>query len=147
MKKIVLIAFLCSIMIVLLTGCSNSLEAENFGISLSLDNERFIKFAYDPQYKDTTVSNSISNNELTLKDFINSLELSDFLKDGGSKIYKYDSKLSSGFGDSDFYVIACNSLDGVRDIYVAKYKNNLVDKCSFKNEWVCTDAVLQYKYW
>ena len=54
----------------------------------------------------------------------------DSLKDGGSKIYKYDSKINSNYGNTDFYVIECNSLDGIKDIYVAKYKNSLMDKCS-----------------
>ena len=41
---------------------------------------------------------------------------------------------AGGYGNIDFYVIECNSLDGIKDIYVAKYKNSLMDKCGGKNE-------------
>ena len=33
---------------------------------------------------------------------------------------------------NDFYVMNCNSLDGIKDIFVAKHKENLMDKCSYK---------------
>lgn len=130
MKKTLLIIFIYSVILLELTGCSNNSELEEFKISYTLNDGRLIKFAYDPKYNDTTVSNAILKGELIPKDFINSLEYLDGLKDGGSKIYKYDSKINSNYGNIDFYVIECNSLDGIKDIYVAKYKNSLMDKCS-----------------
>lgn len=33
---------------------------------------------------------------------------------------------AGGYGNIDFYVIECNSLDGIKDIYVAKYKNSFL---------------------
>ena len=128
MKKTILIIF--CLMIFILTGCSNNSELEEFTISYKLDDGRLIKFAYDPKYNDNTISAAIIDGELTTKNFIDSLEYLEGLKDGGSKIYKYDSKINSNYGNIDFYVIECNSLDGIKDIYVAKYKNSLMDKCS-----------------
>ena len=129
MKKTLLIIFLYSVILLELTGCSNNSELEEFKISYTLNDGRLINFAYDPKYNDTTVSDAILKGELIPKDFINSLEYLDGLKDGGSKIYKYDSKININYGNIDFYVIECNSLDGIKDIYVAKYKNSLMDKC------------------
>ena len=132
MKKTLLIIFIYSVILLELTGCSNNSELEEFKISYTLNDGRLINFAYDPKYNDTTVSNAILKGELISKDFINSLEYLDGLKDGGSKIYKYDSKINDGYGNIDFYVIECNSLDGIKDIYVAKYKNSLMDKCTIE---------------
>jgi hypothetical protein len=130
MKRTTLIIFLCGVMVLGLTGCSNNLESEEFKISYTLEDGRLINFAYDPEYNDTTISDAISKGVLISQNFISSLEYLDSLKDGGSKIYKYDSKTNNGYGNLDFYVIECNSLDGIKDIYVAKYKNNLIDKCT-----------------
>ena len=107
-------------------------EVEEFKISYALDDERLINFAYDPKYNETTISEAILKGILTFENFIDDLEYLDGLKDGGSKIYKYDSKINDGYGNIDFYVIECNSLDGIKDIYVAKYKDSLMDKCTIE---------------
>ena len=133
MKRTILIIFLCCVMVLELAGCSNNLKLEEFKISYPLDDGRLIKFAYDPKYNETTVSDAILKGTLTPKKFIKGLEYLDGLKDGGSKIYKYDSKVNDGYGNIDFYVIECNSLNGIKDIYVAKYKNSLMDKCTIKD--------------
>jgi hypothetical protein len=130
MKKTILIIFICGVIVLGLTGCSNNIEIEEFKISYTLEDGRLINFAYDPEYNETTVSDAISKGVLIPQNFISSLEYLDGLKDGGSKIYKYDSKTNNGYGNIDFYVIECNNLDEIKDIYVAKYKNNLIDKCT-----------------
>lgn len=53
------------------------------------------------------------------------------VNDGGSKLYKYN-KVNNVFGNKDFYVIVCNSTDGIKDIFVAKNINSLNDKCNIK---------------
>ena len=53
------------------------------------------------------------------------------MNDGGSKLYKYN-KVNKLFGNKDFYVIICNSTDGIKDIFVAKNINSLNDKCTIK---------------
>jgi hypothetical protein len=130
MKKTILIIFICGVIVLGLTGCSNNIEIEEFKISYTLEDGRLINFAYDPEYNETTVSDAISKGVLKPQNFISNLDYLDGLKDGGSKIYKYDSKTNNGYGNIDFYVIECNNLDEIKDIYVAKYKNNLIDKCT-----------------
>lgn len=129
MKKIIIVIF-CLLMF---TGCKNNdiekLENEKFLIGHTLEDGRGIHFSFDVPYKDTYVSDALLYNEITIDEFINSLEYIGIYRDGGSKLYKYDKK-NNIYGNENFFVVLCNSLDNVKDIYVAKNKESLSGICS-----------------
>ena len=100
-------------------------------LGVSLDNGQIVFSTINIPYKDTYLSDAFLTNKLSLDDFFNQLNHVLNLRDGGSKIYQYDSKTNI-FGPDNFYVIRCNSLDGINDIYIAKNKDILLDKCNLK---------------
>lgn len=102
---------------------------ETFKLGLTLDDNRYVSFAYDVPYSNTSLFDALTKNEITIKEFLKKLTKIDTLKDGGSTIYKYDQSKKE-FGPEDFYVISCNSLDGIKDIYIAKEKDTLTNICS-----------------
>lgn len=104
---------------------------EQFLIGNTLDDGRQISFTFDIPYKDNGLSYALSYNEISIDNFINKLNYVDALNDGGSKLYQY-KKNKKIFGNDDFYVIVCNSLDGINNIYVAKKRETLDNKCSIK---------------
>lgn len=138
MKKRILI-ILCGIILITTTACNNSKDKndtkEKFMLGTSLQDGKYISFTFEvPYLKDNEnlyLSDSLLNGTINITDFLNNLNQIDTLRDGGSKLYKYD-KDKKIFGDDDFYVIECNSLDGIQDIFVAKNKEILLDKCSVK---------------
>ena len=125
MKKVLEI-LICGFLIIGLAGCGDT-EEEQF----EEENGRVIHFAYDVPYNDDSLSLALSNKEISIDDFISKLDYVASLKDGGSSIYKYN-KSKKTFGGTNFYVVVCNSLDNIDDIYVAKYRENLNGMCSFK---------------
>lgn len=133
MKKIVMV-FVISILI-FCNGCSpkeKQLEQENFGIGYTLNDGRILHLAFEPSYtEELYLGDAIFKEELSVDDFVNKLEKVEDLRDGGSKIYYYD-QMKHEFGKENFYVLVCNSVDSIRDIYVAKKKESLYDKCSIK---------------
>lgn len=131
MKKIILYV-LC---LFILVGCSNKKEdvvlKEKFLIGHTLEDGRVIHFSFDVPYNNSYISEALINKEITIDEFLNNLDYLSTLNDGGSTLYEYnlDSKV---YGEEKFYVITCNSLNNIRDIYVAKYKENLIYNCSKK---------------
>lgn len=113
----------------------NNSQKETYMLGATVDDGRVIHFTFDVPYIygdiNSYVMNEITNNNLTIEKFISNLSLIANLKDGGSKIYKYN-KNKKIYGNDEFYVIQCNSIDGIKDVYVAKYRENLNDKCSIK---------------
>lgn len=133
MKKRILIIILYGILVFVI-GCTNKEKVndyEKFLIGNTLDDGRVIHFSFDVPYKDIGLSFALSNKKITIDEFINELEYIEILRDGGSKIYKYN-KNKNIFGNEEFNVIVCNSLDNIKDIYVTKNKESLYDKCSIK---------------
>lgn len=133
MKKIVM---LCIISILTFcNGCSKeekTLEQETFGIGYTLNDGRIFYLAFEPPYtEDLYLGDAIFKEELSVNDFLNKLEKVEDLRDGGSKIYYYD-QMKQEFGKENFYVLVCNSVDSIRDIYLSKKKESLYDKCSIK---------------
>jgi len=104
-------------------------KEEKFMIGNTLDDGRIIHFTFDVPYGESGLSYALSNNEISLNDFISRLDIIDALNDGGSTFYKYN-KRNMIFGDEDFYVLVCNSFDNINDIYVAKNRESLDSKCS-----------------
>lgn len=113
----------------------NISEKETYMLGATLNDGRVIHFTFDVPYIyddiNSYVMDEITNDKLTIEEFISNLSLIDKLKDGGSKLYKYN-KNKKIYGNEEFYVLECNSIDGIKDIYAAKYKENLDDKCSIK---------------
>lgn len=100
-------------------------------MSYPFDDGRCIHFAFDVPYNNDSLEMAFLNKKMTLDEFISRLDYIGTLRDGGSKIYKYnkDKKI---FGNDEFYATICNSVDNTKDIYVAKDINSLNDKCSIK---------------
>ena len=113
----------------------NNSEKETYMLGATVDDGRVIHFTFDVPYiygaTNSYVMTEITNNKLSIEEFVSNLSLIDNLKDGGSQIYKYN-KNKKIYGNDDFYVIKCNSIDGIKDVYVAKYRESLNDKCSVK---------------
>lgn len=113
----------------------NNSEKETYMLGATVDDGRVIHFTFDVPYiygdTNSYVMTEITNNKLTIEEFVSNLSLIDTLKDGGSQIYKYNNSKKI-YGNDDFYAIKCNSIDGIKDVYVAKYRESLNDKCSVK---------------
>ena len=94
MKKKITNLLICLTLIICLSGCEekkgNDTPQEEFMIGNTLDDGRYITFTLDVPYKDTSLGDTLMNNDLTVDEFLSKLELVDTLKDGGSKLYKYN---------------------------------------------------------
>ncbi len=142
MKNKILAIMFSGISIFTITACAKEEQinerqntlAEHFSWGTTLDDGRHIHFALEVPYLENEkydLMDAFLYNEITPEDFVKKLEYLDILKDGGSKIYKYN-KVKKEFGDEDFYVISCNSTDNIKDMYIAKYRETLENKCSLK---------------
>lgn len=135
MKEYLIKLVLLNTIIFSIMGCGypelkTATDEDRYPVGTTLDDGRFMAFAYQVPYKDTTLSDALLDNVLSFDEYLDELELIDTLRDGGSKLYKY-GKIGK-FGDYEFYTMVCNSSDGVKDIYVSRTKENLIDKCSLK---------------
>ncbi len=139
MKKVLFHLIICSILISG-TGCRKKVEKvsnsqqELFMLGLTLDDGRHVSFSFEVPYLHSSSSNlfdAFMNEEITVGDFLKQLNYVDTLRDGGSIIYHYDENQQE-FGNEDFYVISCNTIDHNQDIYIAKEKETLINKCSIK---------------
>lgn len=106
-------------------------KEERYMIGYTFDDGRIIHFVFDVPYNNDSLGMAFLNNKITVNEFINRLDYVDELRDGGSKIYKYDKNMQI-FGNEDFYTVVCNSMDNIKDIYVARYRESLNDKCKIK---------------
>ena len=143
MKNKIINLCLCGIIILNITGCTIKNSEQNneqsdkelFLIGNTLDDGRIISFTFDVPYfknnNESYISEALINNEITIDEFINKLDYIDSIKDGGSKLYQYN-KNKRIFGNENFYVMVCNSLDNVKDIFVAKNKDILHNICTLK---------------
>ena len=133
MKKYFIMVLL--IISVLLSGCTKDnneeYKHEKFMLGTTLDDGRLVNFSFDVPYKEKSLSDTLLSNEISIDDFIKKLDHVSTFKDGGSKLYKYN-KITSEFGNDQFYVLVCNSLDDIHDIFVARYKESLSGLCSIK---------------
>lgn len=120
-----------------ITGCTNKENTpplksdETFMSGYTLDDGRLISFTFDVPYHNDYLSEALMNDKISIDEFINQLDNAGSFNDGGSKLYKYTGSKRT-FGNEDFYVLVCNSTDGIKDIYVAKNRNSLTDKCLIK---------------
>ena len=134
MKKkmfIILLCFLC----LGLTACgkenAEQHEKEKFMLGTTLDGGRLANFSFEIPYKDNYLSDSLLNNEITIDELLTKLKHVSTYRDGGSKLYHYDT-LNGEFGNISFYVMVCNTLDNNKNIYFAKYKESVTDMCGTK---------------
>lgn len=143
MKNKIVNLILCGILIFSISGCNSKENKETdepsnkelFLIGNTLDDGRIISFTFDVPYlknnNESYVSEALINNEITIDEFIKELNYVESIKDGGSKLYQYN-KNKKLFGTENFYVMVCNSLDNVKDIFVAKNKDILHNICTLK---------------
>lgn len=139
MKQKLLKTLISIILLIGITGCTTQEEKqlnktnhqEKFMLGHTLDDGRVIHFTFDVPYNSDSLHNAIVNKDITIDEFLNQLNYLSMENDGGSKLYKYN-KNQKTFGDEDFYVISCNSIDNIKDIYVAKYLESINDKCLLK---------------
>ena len=106
-------------------------KEERYMSGYTFDDGKCINFAFDVPYDNDSLVMAFLNKKITLDEFISKLDYVDTLRDGESKIYKYN-KNKKVFGNDDFYTAVCNSVDNSKDIYVAKHIESLSDKCSIK---------------
>lgn len=127
-------------MLIGLSGCCNEVAKEDnkgyaneerYMLGYTLDDGRILHFSIDIPYNGEDLGNAIFLNKLSLDSLTKKLKLVERLRDGGSKIYYYD-RVSGEFGNNRFYMIVCNSVDGIRDVFFSENHNSLVDKCSIK---------------
>ena len=114
-------------------GNESNLEnkEEKFMIGTTLDDGRLIHFTFDVPYNSDSLNQALTSKKISLNEFIHQLNYQGMLNDGGSKLYKYN-KNQNTFGNEDFYVMVCNSIDNINDIYIAKKIESLNDKCHLK---------------
>ncbi len=135
MKKIII--FLCGIILLGITGCRqemkmNEIQKEQFLLGTTLDDGRHVFSTFDVPYNENkTLLDAFLYNEFTINAFLDQLNEVETLRDGGSKLYHYNAA-NKEFGNEDFYVISCNSIDHIKDIYIAKQKESLNNKCSIQ---------------
>ena len=133
--KMILKLLICGVFIAGISGCSNpskeTIEKEQFMMMHRLEDGRKIYSSFDIPYYNNSLSVAFLNGEISVSQFLDSLDFIDTLKDGGSKVYKYNKSMEV-FGNDNFYVVSCNSLDNIHDIYVAEYRENLSGLCSIK---------------
>lgn len=142
MKKTIFTILICGVLVLGLTGCKNEKMQKNnndsqkelFMLGLTLNDGRHVSFSFEVPYindSNSSLFDALTYKRITVDDFLNKLDYVETLRDGGSKIYQYD-KAKREFGNEDFYAISCNSLDNIKDIYIAKNKESLNGKCSVK---------------
>lgn len=126
--------FLLILVIFLLSGCAIVKEIEekdeaSFQSTITLNDGRKVYATFDVKYKNDSLMSLLRNQKITINEFIQKLNFVDTMKDGGSKLYRYTDDL--GFsGLSSFYVLSCDSLDNIKDIFIAKNKDNLNNLCT-----------------
>ncbi len=108
---------------------------ENFNWASTLDDGRVINYSISIHYKEKGeikyLFDEISSNRLTIEKLVKDLKVEEVYRDGGSTLYKYD-KHKKKYGDTNFYVMVCNVIDGDKDIYVSSERKLLDDICSTK---------------
>lgn len=119
----------------LMAGCAivkNEVPTEEkFMNGITLDDGRIVYTAFDVKYNNAYLMELLRDKEINIDDYINKLEMVEEYRDGGTKLYKYNEKLKfSGLGE--YYVLNCNSLDNIKNVYIAKNKDNLEDLCALK---------------
>jgi len=96
----------------------DNISDEVYDLSYKLDKDRTLYLSSDASYKGDTLLNSIKNNTLDIDELIGTLEMVSSYRDGGSVIYKYIDN------NEEYYILACNTLEGNKDIYVSLYRDS-----------------------
>lgn len=123
------------IICIFLVGCKNEYydnEYKSYAIDDTISLHTNVDVIYtNKDYSDTLI-NAFNSGILSLDDFINSLKLITSYKDGGSSLYLYKSSLfgSNDYGNKNFYVMKCSSIDNNNDIYISYDKNYLKNICN-----------------
>ena len=136
MKKVGLL-----ICLALLTGCTSKLESKieitdnNKETVIELQDKSFIT-KYNVLYNGKDIKEALENKEITIEDFINNMQEVSTANDGGSKLYKATDK-----NKKLYYVAACNTTTGDKDIYLSK-DENVIDNCNNTPKEECLNNIL-----
>ncbi len=136
MKKVGLL-----ICLVLLTGCTSKLDSKievtdnNKDTIIELQDKSFIT-KYNVLYNGKDLKEALEDKEITIEDFINNMQEVSTANDGGSKLYKATDK-----NKKLYYVVACNTKAGDRDIYLSK-DENVIDNCNITTKEECLNDIL-----
>ena len=76
-------------------------------------------------YNNESLRTLLNNKKITIDDIIKKMKYSDALNDGGTIIYYSDSNELS---NTNFYLVACNTLSGNKDVYIGDTKE-LANNC------------------
>lgn len=130
-KKILLLASIG----VLFTGCAIVKDEvpknEEYNHGITLTDGRVVHSTFEVRYNNDYLSKLLSDGQINIDDFIAKLNFVSDLNDGGSKLYKYEDTLKFS-GISSYYVLSCNSADGIKDVFIAKNSDNLNNMCNLK---------------
>ena len=136
MKKL-LKMLMCSTLVLGVTGCvsdevkKEEINPNKFSYTTTFEDGRNLRMTFEVKYKDEYLTKLISENKLTLKDLKDNMEQLYILREGGSALYKYN-KDHKVFGDKDFYMMSCNSLEGYYDTFISYDKEYISGLCSFR---------------
>ena len=136
MKKVGLL-----ICLALLTGCTSKLESKieitdnNKETVIELQDKSFIT-KYNVLYNGKDIKEALENKEITIEDFISNMQEVSTANDGGSKLYKATDK-----NKKLYYVAACNTTAGDKDIYLSK-DENVIDNCNNTPKEECLNNIL-----
>lgn len=136
MKKVGLL-----ICLVLLTGCTSKLDSKieitdnNKDTIIKLQDKSFIT-KYNVLYNGKDLKEALESKEITIEDFINNMQEVSTANDGGSKLYKATDK-----NKNLYYVVACNTKAGDKDIYLSK-DENVIDNCNITTKEECLNDML-----
>lgn len=131
MKKTVLLLVVST----LISGCAfiknEEPKDEVYNLGTTLSDGRVVHSTFEVRYNNDYLMNKLSDESITIDEFVEKLKLVDEYKDGGSKLYKYEDDLKFS-GLSTYYVLKCDSLDNIRDVYIAKSTDTFNGLCSLK---------------
>lgn len=120
---------------VMISGCALVRETvpkdELFENETTLSDGRKVLSTFDVKYNNVSLLDQLRDEKIDVDDYLKSLHYVDSLNDGGSTLYEYKDDLKFS-GISSYYVLSCNSLGGIKDIFIAKNKDNLSNKCTLK---------------
>lgn len=108
---------------------------ETFSWGSTLDDGRIVNYSINIFYKEKGevkyLFDEIAYNGLTIEELVKNLEVEEVYRDGGSTLYKYD-KHKKKYGDTDFYVMVCNVIDGDNNIYISGERKLVDGICASK---------------
>ena len=138
MKNKIVKIIICSALIIFISGCKNNSDVldnipeqlEKYIYATNFIDGRKIHMTFDVKYNNESLINSINANKITYEEIKNNMQIYS-TKDLEYILYKYDPETKL-FGESDFYMMECNTKEGVNDIYILYSNHQVKNLCSSK---------------